>query len=201
MLTFSVLTEAFYLIGDKYVMNKYLKLVFSGVLQYYADTKSIALRQTYNTSVAPTKSAVIGLISSAFGYERGSDKITKLMNSLIIKYTLTKPSTIFEDFQTIKPLKSQKNYMNKFYIKNQFTTVGGYRRNGQLIKNVQYLQDSEFIVYISGNEELLKNIYNALRNPKYALYFGKRCCIPNKPIVTDFELFNEEDLENVYDCA
>ena len=92
--------------------------------------------------------------------------------------------------------------MNKFYTRNQFNTVGGGIRDGQLVKNIQYLQDSEFEVYVgSKNTDLLHNIFDAIRNPEYALYFGKRSCIPNKPIVTEFKLFSEEELENVYDCT
>lgn len=180
----------------------YIKLTLSGVLQYYSDNNSIALRTTYNSSIVPTKSAIIGLIASALGLPRKSEKLTDLYNTLTTKYKVIHNGQIFDDFQTIKPLKSQKNYMNKFYTRNQFNTVGGGIRDGQLVKNIQYLQDSEFEVYVgSKNTDLLHNIFDAIRNPEYALYFGKRSCIPNKPIVTEFKLFSEEELENVYDCA
>ena len=36
---------------------------------------------------------------------------------------------------------------------------------------------------------------------QYALFFGKRSCVPNKPIVTSFELIDEGELTNVFDCA
>ena len=180
----------------------YIKLTLSGVLQYYSDNNSIALRTTYNSSIIPTKSAIIGLIASALGLSRKSEKLNDLYNTLTTKYKVIHNGQIFDDFQTIKPLKSQKNYMNKFYTRNQFNTVGGGTRDGQLIKNIQYLQDSEFEVYVGSNDtELLHTIFNAIRNPEYALYFGKRSCIPNKPIVTEFKLFSEEELENVYDCT
>lgn len=180
----------------------YIKLTLSGVLQYYSDNNSIALRTTYNSSIVPTKSAIIGLIASALGLPRHSEKLTNLYNTLITKYKVIHNGQIFNDFQTIKPLKSQKNYMNKFYTRNQFNTVGGSSRDGQLIKNIQYLQDSEFEVYVGSNDiELLHNIFDAIKNPEYALYFGKRSCIPNKPLVTEFKLFSKEELENVHDCT
>lgn len=180
----------------------YIKLTLSGVLQYYADNNSIALRTTYNSSIAPTKSAVIGLIASALGLPRKSEQLTSLYNALTAKYKIISSGQLFEDFQTIKPLKSQSHYMNKFYSRNQFNTVGGGVRDGQLIKNIQYLQDSEFEVYIgSNNDDLLRKIFEAIKNPEYALYFGKRSCVPNKPIVTTFEMFDEEELNDVHDCA
>lgn len=180
----------------------YIKLTLSGVLQYYADSNSIALRTTYNSSIAPTKSAIIGLIASAIGLPRKSEESTDLYNALTTKYKVIHNGQLFEDFQTIKPLKSQNCYMNKFYNRNQFSTVGGSTRDGQLIKHVQYLQDSEFEVYVGCEDDnLLHKIFDAIRNPEYSLYFGKRSCVPNKPIVTEFKLFNKEELDNVYDCT
>lgn len=180
----------------------YIKLTLSGVLQYYADNNSIALRTTYNSSITPTKSAVIGLIASALGLPRKSEESIDLYNELTAKYKVINGGQLFEDFQTIKPLKSQSNYMNKFYTRNQFSTVGGSIRDGQLIKRVQYLQDGSFEVYVGCEDsDLLHKIFDAIGNPAYALYFGKRSCIPNKPIVTKFELFSEEELHDVHDCT
>ena len=180
----------------------YLPLCLSGVLQYFSDTNMTALRITYNTSLYPTKQAIIGLIASALGYNRGDIRSTELFNMLDVKYAVVKDPIILEDFQTIKGLKSQRNYMNKFYTRNKFTTVcGSIQENRQLTKNVQYLQNAEFMVYIGCDDAKLKEIYNALRNPVYSLYIGKRSCIPNKPIVTDFTLIKKEDLSDAYDCA
>lgn len=181
---------------------KYIKLTLSGVLQYYADNNAIALRTTYNSSIVPTKSAVIGLIASALGLPRKSEQSTDLYNTLTAKYKVISGGQLFEDFQTIKPLKSQSYYMNKFYNRNRFNTVDGGTRDGQLIKHVQYLQDCEFEVYVGCEDsDLLRKIFEAIKNPEYALYFGKRSCVPNKPIVTELEMFDEEELNDVYDCA
>ena len=54
-------------------------------------------------------------------------------------------------------------------------------------------------MFVGADEETLKKIYDAIQNPSYALYFGKRSCVPNKPIVTEFKLV--EELNNVHDCA
>lgn len=179
----------------------YLKLNLSGVLQYFADTDSTTLRTTYNSSLYPTKRAIVGLISSAFGYGRGDKRITDLYNTIDIKYHVVSEPVIMEDFQTIKSLKSQQYYMNKFYKRNKFNTVSNAVQDRQLIKNVQYLQDAEYEIYVGGNDKLLQSIYNAMQNPVYSLYIGKRSCVPNKPIVTDFTLFSKEELTDVYDCA
>lgn len=179
----------------------YLKLTLSGVTQYFSDTDSIALRTTYNTSLYPTKRAIVGMIASALGYERKDPRSAELYKKLDLKYSIVNEPVILNDFQTIKPLRCQQNYMNKFNKRNKFQTVDGAYQNKQLIKKIQYLQEAEYEVYVGGSDELLEEIYNAIRNPEYSLFIGKRSCIPNKPIVTEFNLIKKEELKNVHDCA
>lgn len=179
----------------------YLKLTLSSVLQYFSDTDSIALRTTYNTSLYPTKRAIVGMIASALGYERKDPRSAELYKKLDLKYSIVNEPVILNDFQTIKPLRCQQNYMNKFNKRNKFQTVDGAYQNKQLIKKIQYLQEAEYEVYVGGSDELLEEIYNAIRNPEYSLFIGKRSCIPNKPIVTEFNLIKKEELKDVHDCA
>lgn len=179
----------------------YLKLTLSSVLQYFSDTDSIALRTTYNTSLYPTKRAIVGMIASALGYERKDPRSAELYKKLDLKYSIVNEPVILNDFQTIKPLRCQQNYMNKFNKRNKFQTVDGAYQNKQLIKKIQYLQEAEYEVYVGGSDELLEEIYNAIKNPEYSLFIGKRSCIPNKPIVTEFNLIKKEELKNVHDCA
>ena len=179
----------------------YLKLTLSGVLQYFSDSDSIALRTTYNTSLYPTKRAIVGMLASALGYERNDVRSKELFNNIDVKYSIIEEPIILNDFQTIRPLKSQKNYMNKFNKRNTFQTVEGKYRDGSLYKKVQFLQDAEYEIFIGGSDELLKELYDAIQNPVYSLFIGKRSCVPNKPIVTEFKLIKKEELKNVHDCA
>lgn len=180
---------------------KFLKLHLSGVLQYYASQNSATIRGNYRTELYPTRDAIIGLVGSALGIPRNDNQLKQLQNELTIKYQdLSKFPSVLTDFQTIKPLKSQNRFMNRQKPVNKFITAGGGTNSENILKKVQYLQDAEFNVFIGGQEELLKNIYDAIKNPVYALYLGKRSCIPNKPLVTEFKLIDEGDLTDVYDC-
>lgn len=179
----------------------YLKLQLSGVLQYFSDSDSIALRTNYNTSLYPTKKAIIGMLASALGYERNDPRSKELYNNLEVKYKVIEEPIVLNEFQTIKPLKCQQNYMNKFNKRNKFQTINGAFQDRQLTKNIQFLQDAEYEVFLGGSDKLLKSIYDAIRNPAYALFIGKRSCVPNKPIVTEFILLKKEELKDVHDCA
>lgn len=179
----------------------YIKICLSGVLQYFCNTSSTSLKKTYTTSMTPTKTSIVGLISSALGYDRDSDDVKVLSDRITVKYETIQEPTILSDFQTVRPLKSQQYCMSKEYRKHSsFVNYAGKSKNEAIIKSIQYLQDGEFEVYVGGSDELLKDIYDALRNPTYALFIGKRSCIPNKPFVTEFNLISEGDLENVPNC-
>lgn len=181
---------------------QYLKLTLSSVLQYYSSKTSTTLRETYTSDIYPTRNAILGLISAAFGFSRDSTDKKTLDKELHIKYKSLSTPILMEDFQTIRPLKSSSTYVTKSYEKRtRFRTVDGGYRDSALIKRVQYLQDAKFEVYIGGNEKLLRKIYDAIRDPVYDLHLGKRSCTPNAPIVTDFVLYSENDLFDVYDCA
>lgn len=186
----------------------YLKLHLSGVLQYYSSTTNTSLRDVFYTEIYPTKSAIIGLIGSALGYQRNSEELIELnkkINNIQCKIVNVEstPITVLTDFQTIRSFTKYTTFQNK---KKQgqlipFNTVDGGIKNEGLVKRVNYLQNADFEVYVCADDSFLKQIYEAIQNPVYPLYLGRKCCIPNKPIVEDFILYNEEDLKNVHNCA
>lgn len=171
----------------------YIKLNFYGVLQHYSPTKYVVTAPSstyYRTERVPTKRAVIGIISASLGLSRNSDKISDLYESVACLYSVKKSGTVITDYQTVRPIGN-----------NAFTTVSGKKTTDAIIKTVEYLQDYKFDVYVGSDDETLKRIYDALCNPAYHQYFGKRSCVPSEPIVTEFKLIPEGDLKDVYDCA
>lgn len=175
---------------------KYLKLQMKGVLQHYSALEQIAVANSsiyYRTERCPTKQAVIGMIGAVMGIQRKSDDLIDLYDSLSVHYkTIHKGSTVV-DYQTVGPL----------YDGDTFSKVGGglaSKKESMLIKNVEYLQDYEFAVYISGEADLIDRIFAAFNDPVYPPYFGKRSCIPCKPIVTMGSFVTKEDFDHAYEC-
>ena len=174
------------------IMN-YLKLNFYGVLQHYSPTKYVVTAPSstyYRTEKMPTKKAVIGLISASMGLSRDSDNISDLYESVACLYSVKKTGTVITDYQTVRPIGD-----------NTFITVSGKRSTDAIIKTVEYLQDYKFDVYVGTDDDTLKKVYDALCNPVYHQYFGKRSCVPSEPIVEEFKLISEEELKDVHDCA
>lgn len=171
----------------------YLKLNFCGVLQHYSPTKYVVTAPSstyYRTERCPTKSSIVGLIGASSGYDRDDIRLIELKNKIDCKYSIIRNGTVIVDFQTVRPIGDEK-----------FKKVDGGLSTGAIIKKVEYLQNYSFNVYVGADDGTLKQIYDALRNPVYHQYFGKRSCVPAEPIVEEFKLIPEEELKNVHDCA
>lgn len=181
----------------------------------------------YKTKMHPTKRAVVGLVGNALGIERGSAELDRISESITVKYREVPPGTKLlkgnrEDTTEAVTWCRISKYLN-FQRKNPKRTArtvimgkidpnhekqGFMRNNGKFdnsgmseIKEVEYLENACFIVYIGADEETLRKYHQALLNPKHRLYFGKKCCVPNQDItLKEFELVDPEDMCNVYDC-
>ena len=150
---------------------KTILLKLSGPLQAWGVESHFETRQTDNY---PSKSAIIGLIAGAIGYRREEEKILEL-NKLDFAVRIDQKGVILKDFQTAK-MYTEKGDLKRTYVTNRY-----------------YLQDAMFIVAISSeDEDLMKNIYEALKYPYFQPFLGKR----SLPLNADF-LFDTTDLNAV----
>jgi CRISPR system Cascade subunit CasD len=69
----------------------------------------------------------------------------------------------------------------------------------------QYLTDASFGVLIEGNAVLLKQIADALSDPKWGVWLGRKTCVPSAPVLAGLRgsrtealklLIGEESLES-----
>lgn len=133
-----------------------LLLRLSGPLQSWG---SNSLYDNRGTDYYPTKSGVIGLIAAALGLKRGSS--LEKLNSL----------------QFGVRIDCQGEYLRDFQITNM-----GEKLNSNLSTRV-YLSDAIFLVGLaSENYELLSKIREAIHNPKYAMFLGRKACPPTLPL-------------------
>jgi CRISPR system Cascade subunit CasD len=111
------------------------------------------------TDYFPTKSGVIGMIAAALGRKRNDDisDLTDLKFGVRIDF----PGTRIQDFQV---------------------TNMGDKLNANLSNRV-YLCDAIFLVGLSSdNSAKLQEIENALNNPIYSIFLGRRSCPPTQPL-------------------
>lgn len=167
--------------------NRYLRCKLRGVMMYFCsgiDFDPITASIRCNTHKCPSKRAMVGLIGACLGISRNDSRLKELENSLIMKYRVVREGTTMKDFQSPSPSDYDK-----------------YACGKKLKKYIEYLTDYKFDVYISGDEELLKQIHAAFFNPVYMPYLGKKCCFISEELADeDFNLIEEENLAGVCDC-
>ena len=68
---------------------------------------------------------------------------------------------------------------------------------GTVITHRTYLTDMRFIVLLKGESSLLEQCAAALENPKWGVWFGRKCCIPAAPLLPTLAPSQEEALKKI----
>ena len=146
-----------------------LLLRLAGPMQSWG---SSSLFDRRDTDDYPTKSGVIGILAGALGRKRGEslDDLRKLRFGVRIDA----PGTRIDDFHITE-------------MKNENET---FKSN---LSHRLYLSDAVFLAGLeSDDDDFLQFIKQALLNPVYAPFLGRRSCPPSGPMVVGIE---EEGLE------
>lgn len=144
-----------------------LLLRFAGPMQSWGIDSNYGVRQTERQ---PSKSGIVGLLAAAQGRLRGES--VEDLSALRMGVRVDQEGTLQSDFQMVRGIKD--SYVTRRY----------------------YLSDAVFVVGIeSDNEEMLRNIANAVQHPKFPLYLGRRAYVPAGPIVLGVR---HGQLENVF---
>jgi len=129
-----------------------LLLRFAAPLQAWGSSSRFNKRRTERE---PTKSAVIGLVASALG-KRRNESINNLL-TLDFGVRIDQPGRLVRDFQTAQ-------------MEDKGHTFISHR---------DYLADAVFVVALESDDRLsLEKLEQALKNPVFPLYLGRRSCPP-----------------------
>jgi CRISPR system Cascade subunit CasD len=150
-------------VGDSYHLNsmKTITLNLSGLLAAYSGTPRLQQRLT---QPGPTRSAVLGIIRCAMGIYR--DVETPELSALRIEAISVESQGRLSDFHTIK---------------NAVTYEGKPGRNSVTYRH--YLESPEAVVEVSGDDETVDRVRDALVRPQWQLYLGRRNCVPSGPVL------------------
>lgn len=135
-----------------------LLLRLAGPLQAWGDDSRFTRR---HTRAQPTKSGVLGLLASARGTRR-TDPIEDLLR-FSFGVRVDQPGRLVRDFQTAIRWNSPK-------------------RESMPLSYRYYLSDAVFVAGVSGDAELIRGLDDALQQPSFPPYLGRRSCPPSRPI-------------------
>lgn len=145
-----------------------LALTLAGPLQAWGHSSRFATR---GTDDAPTKSGVVGLLAAATGLRR-TDPLEDLV-AVRFGVRIDQPGVLLRDFQTARSLDGSERMPLSYRY---------------------YRADARYLVGVEADEALLEGLVDALRNPVFPLYLGRRSCPPSLPIVPVLRSGSLEDL-------
>ena len=133
-----------------------LLLRLAAPLQSWGGDCKFEIRRTRNE---PTKSGVIGMLAAALGWRRDDDEGLLKLNTLKFGVRVDQEGMDIVDFHTA-------------HGKDSYVT---YRH---------YLSDAIFLAGLENdNKDFLKKLEDAIKNPVFPLFLGRRSCPPTLPIV------------------
>lgn len=149
----------------------YLALLLDAPLQSWGFASRFQRR---TTGLHPTKSGVIGLICAAMGIGKGTDAERETLPQLVaLKMTsIAMPGhelRRLEDFHTVLNTRRASGKMN----------------DDPVVTRRQYLLGARFGVILAGDRALLERVVVRLQDPVWGMWFGRKNCIPARPLFVD----------------
>jgi CRISPR system Cascade subunit CasD len=147
--------------------------------------------QQRDTAAFPTKSGIIGLLAAALGIDKHApNEATLLAPYVALRLTvLRSPSGVpkrsgrLTDFHTVGGGYDSAAGWQRLSISRRAT--GGPADT--VITRRSYLTDSAFVALLEGDRTVLATAADALSDPCWGLWFGRKACIPAAPLAPTIE--------------
>ncbi len=130
-----------------------------------------------DTRTEPTKSGVIGMIAAASGWgldQEGDEQVAALVQQVSMGVRVERPGQVIRDYHTVLgPLLTAQGKVKRTQSTGEFENIVSER---------YYLSDACFLVALAGPVEKLERARDALRDPTWPPFLGRRSCPPSAPI-------------------
>ena len=163
-------------------MPNTLFLRLEGPLQSWGERGRWSVR---DSAPEPTKSGVVGLLACALG--RGDDdSIRSLSESLQMGVRIDKQGVRLTDYHTVgggydAPALLTAEGKPKWSSGSPHTEISPR----------DYLADASFLVALRGDESLIAQLAEALEDPVWVVYLGRKSCPPACPVFAGVREFQD----------
>lgn len=149
-----------------------LFLRLEGPLQAWGNHESKFLIR--RTAEAPTKSGVIGMLCAALGVSRqdADKKWLPKLGDMRMGVRIDEPGLRWWDYHTVGA-----------GMEMRIAEGEGKTKPGAMLTRREYLCDASFLVALHGEPALISELETVLKDPKWTLYLGRKCCPPSRPLL------------------
>jgi len=168
-------------------MSSKLILNLEGALQSWGES-SKSNDSGYRSSLDhPTKSGVVGILCAALGISMKKEhtKVQELSKSLSMDVIVSRKGSLLKDFQSLGTNYDTKDAFEKRAVlckTRDDGTIGSKADCPTKIFTKEYLHNAHFVVVLHTTEERASELLEALNNPKWPVYLGRKCCLPSSPV-------------------
>ena len=156
-------------------------LRLEGPLQSWGVTSRFAVRDTADV---PSKSGVLGLACAAVWMRRGdANGRLKELAALRLGVRIDRPGERFADYHTAGAGIGMMSAEGKI----KYTGTTGEIETWVMRK--EYLADAAFLVTLQGDSGTVKDVAEALQNPVWPPFLGRKSCPPSAPVFAGLERF------------
>ena len=150
----------------------------------------------------PTKSGVLGLLAAALGIDKNAeDEAEHLAPIRQLRLTVYRveplershPVVRLEDFHTVGGGYDAKDPVERLRISHKAS--GG--PSTTIITHRTYLTDARFAVVLEGDSAVLERCREALQDPRWGVWFGRKSCLPASPLAPTPAPTGEESLNQL----
>lgn len=139
-----------------------LLIRLSGPLQSWGESARFNMRPTQQT---PTKSGVLGLICAAMGISRNDTETLSKLSDMDFGVRVDCPGQLLIDFHTVSKVVN---------VKGEFP-------QDTTITDRYYLAGATFLAGLGSKDRaFLERIHNALLQPQWLLFLGRKSCMPGE---------------------
>lgn len=147
-----------------------LLLRLAGPLQSWGERSVFTSER--DTASFPTRSGLIGMFAAAEG--RGREEDPSHYAELALTVRVDRSGERLVDFHTVGG--GQPKHLTA-------ATSGGDHKGDAVITRRHYLADAVFVIAVAGPEADIARIADALHQPYWNPYLGRRSCVPDEPFV------------------
>jgi CRISPR system Cascade subunit CasD len=156
----------------------YLALLLDAPLQSWGFASRFQRR---TTGLHPTKSGVLGMICAAMGIGKGTDAERQLLQAPLTMTSIAIPRVVGGPRSVVAaPVPVRR--LEDFHTVQNTRRASGKPNNDPVVTRRQYLADAKFGIILTGDRASLDRIADALRDPVWGIWFGRKSCIPAEPV-------------------
>ena len=162
-------------------MRKTMEFVCEAPLQAWgaASTGNI-----HNVSEVPGKKSIIGMIAACMGLPRNDQRISELNSKVDVLVTEVRGTNdMLLDFHTVSGLPFNGTEFSGIKANCLYGKEGNGKQNATITKRKYYTQNASYTVQVTCEDELANEIFDAMSDPVWPAYLGRKCCIPTVPVV------------------